>query len=138
MRAKRMSGAFLLCLLGLLLFGSLASAQVCTTVRLQNANPEHVCKGPVPTSPTSLVSSTYLVKAIVLINSTASAVTCQILDNSTDCSGSGCPLVPISPTPLSISAGQMMVILPGDIPADKGVTWSCSGSGVIGRIVFLT
>lgn len=91
--------------------------------------------GIVPITATTLTSTEYRVKAIVLVNDTAASVTCAIKDKSTNCNSAACPIVPSASTgPLSIAAATMYVIqLPG-IPATGGITWSCSATGVTGRV----
>ena len=90
--------------------------------------------GIIPTVATTLTITEYRVKAIVLVNDTAAAVTCAIQDKSTNCNGGACSIVPSSPTALSIASGAMYTIGLYGIPVSGGITWSCSSTGVTGRV----
>ena len=122
--------------LTVLLCGSLFATDPVWVSRRNDAGViELTAVGIVPVVATTLTTIEYRVKAIVLVNDTAAAVTCAIKDKSTNCNGGACAIVPSASTgPLAVAAATMYVIqLPGT-PASGGITWSCSATGVTGRV----
>ena len=122
--------------LAALLCGSLFAADPVWISKRNDAGViELTAVGIVPVTSTTLTSTEYRVKAITLVNDTAASVTCAVKDKSTNCNGAACAIVPSATTrPLTLATATMYVIqLPG-IPATGGITWSCSATGVTGRV----
>ncbi len=125
-----MKHAILLLVIG----ASIAIGQTSSTS--QTGESETVWKGLIPTTTTAVTTRDgFKIRAVVLTNSTASDITCQMQDRTTDCSGGACDLLPSSPSPLVVKAASIYAVPLFDIPADQGFTWSCSATGVTGRVV---
>lgn len=102
------------------------------TYQWQTTNSQGVpSKVIVPTTSTTVVSATanYVkVDAIVLRNTSASAVTVTISDLSSNCNGSPCS---ITPGALSIAANTLYILKLNGEPASGGVQWSASTANAV-------
>jgi len=74
----------------------------------------------------------YLVSRITLSNTSASTVTCNVRDRSTNCGGAACQFWP----DISITAHTLQAMDFGGASAIGGLAWSCStGNVVVGNIL---
>jgi hypothetical protein len=121
-------------LIALLLLAPM-SAQVTKTLTTDSkGTPQITYKGLIPAVSTTAVSGLVKLKSVVLINTSASAVTCTIVDISTDCGAAACQVAPTG----SLAANTMWVWEFGTahMAVDGGIAWSCStASVVVGRII---
>ena len=93
--------------------------------------------GYVPAFSTAVTTSTSMVGILVLANTSASAVTVTLTDNSTACSSSACPFWPaVNIAGCTGGAGVGCTVYTaslGGLVATGGVKWSAStGSAVVG------
>jgi hypothetical protein len=81
----------------------------------------------VPDSSTAVISQTTYLISMVLANTTASAVSVTVVDQSTNCNSGACQIFPA----VSIAANTVYVIDLKGIPAVGGVKWSASSANAI-------
>lgn len=84
-------------------------------------------RGLVPSSPTSPYTATVYLDQINLSNTSASAVTCLLVDRTTDCGGAACELWPN----VSIDADRKYTASLGGEAATNGFSLSCSTNNVV-------
>lgn len=88
----------------------------------------------VPTSTTTVVSTSVRIYGLNFSNTTAGSVTCTLTDLSTDCSGAGCVIWPT----VSIAANTKYSANLGGEPARNGFSWSCSSTGIHAWVNYLS
>jgi len=87
--------------------------------------------GYVPASSTAVVNATVLLNVGYFANTTGSAVTVTLVDQSTACSSGPCTFWPA----VSLAANQVYTVSFGGIVAVGGVKWSASGgTAVVGYL----
>ena len=86
--------------------------------------------GPVPTSPTALVSTTVRLDRARFVNTTAGALTITITDQGTNCSSSVCDVWKT----ISIAANTYYEVNFAGVPMVGGFKWSASNTGVNGWV----
>lgn len=90
-------------------------------------------KGVLPATNTALITTTFYVAHITIINNASSQKTVNIRGRGTDCGGSPCNLVP---TDLVIAANTMYVIEMPWVEANSGIQFSASdGTSVQYKII---
>jgi hypothetical protein len=88
-------------------------------------------KGFIPASSTAVAGATVLVNFGYFANTSGSAVTVTLTDQSTDCGASTCQFWPV----ISIAANTVYTVSFGGFPAVGGLKWTAStGSVVVGYL----
>lgn len=77
--------------------------------------------------PTGAAPATVFIDQINLANTTGSSVTVTVVDNSTNCGGGACTIVPTVP----IAANTLYTIALRGAPATGGIKWSASAANAI-------